>query len=144
MASVRGTDQELSPYKGRFIWPIPGRLGRGFGRKYHPILRRRRMHNGQDIAAPRGTPIKAAGPGIVIEARWRGGYGRMILIDHGGGISTLYGHCSRIRVKAGQKVQQGQIIGNVGSTGLSTGPHLHLEVRVNGRPRNPRPYFPRR
>jgi lysostaphin len=100
------------------------------------------MHQGQDIGAPSGTPIKAAKAGRVIKAGGSGGYGNLILVDHGGGIVTAYAHQSRFATGEGAQVQQGQVIGYVGSTGHSTGPHLHFEVRVNGAQRNPRPYLP--
>jgi murein DD-endopeptidase MepM/ murein hydrolase activator NlpD len=111
----------------------------GFGMRTHPILRRRRMHNGVDYAAPRGTPIYAAGDGVVRQAGWKAGYGRWVSIRHNNGYETGYAHQSRIAggIKPGVRVKQGQVIGYVGSTGFSTGPHLHYEVRVNGRPVNP-------
>ena len=90
-----------------------------------------------DIGAPSGTPIKAAEAGVVIHAAPWGGYGNCIIIDHGGGVSTLYAHCSSLAVGNGRQVTQGQVVGYVGSTGLSTGPHLHFEVRRNGTPVNP-------
>ncbi len=124
-------------FKGKFIMPVNGRRSSGFGVRTHPISGRRKMHNGQDIAAPSGTPIKAAGAGKVIAATYLNGYGNTVIIDHGGKISTLYGHCSRLFVRVGQSVTQGQKIAAVGSTGYSTGPHLHFEVRVNGKPVNP-------
>lgn len=111
----------------------------GFGMRNHPILRRRRMHNGVDYAAPRGTPIYAAGDGVVKQAGWKAGYGRWVSIRHKNGYETGYAHQSRIAkgIRPGVRVEQGQIIGYVGSTGFSTGPHLHYEVHVNGRPVNP-------
>lgn len=111
----------------------------GFGMRTHPILRRSRMHTGVDYAAPRGTRIYAAGDGVVTQAGWRAGYGRWIAIRHANGYETGYAHQSKFAdgIRPGTRVQQGQLIGYVGSTGFSTGPHLHYEVRVNGRQVNP-------
>jgi murein DD-endopeptidase MepM/ murein hydrolase activator NlpD len=95
------------------------------------------MHTGIDIGAGYGAPIHAAGGGEVIFSGYRNGYGNCVVIDHGGGVATLYGHCSSLNVSAGQVVRQGQLIAHVGSTGLATGPHLHFEVRHNGTPVNP-------
>jgi len=133
---------EIAPYTGgRFSRPVNGRLSSGFGMRYHPILHIVRMHTGVDFAAPVGTPIHAAAAGVVIHSSYMRGYGNVVIIDHGGGISTVYAHCSRIVVSDGEKVARGQYIANVGSTGLSTGPHLHFEVRVNGKPVNPLRYL---
>lgn len=119
--------------------PIPGaRQSSGFGMRRHPILKRSRMHNGLDFAARSGTPIQATAPGTVIFAGRNGGYGNQVRVRHANGIVTSYSHMSRISVITGQSVGQGQTVGAVGSTGLSTGPHLHYEVRVAGRPVNPR------
>ncbi|MCW5936632.1 MAG: peptidoglycan DD-metalloendopeptidase family protein [Fimbriimonadaceae bacterium] len=125
-------------YRGGFRSPVSGRHTSGFGYRIHPITHTRRLHTGVDIAAPTGTPIYAAGSGVVISAGWRNGYGNAVVIDHGGGRSTLYGHCSRLFVQEGQKVSAGHHIAAVGSTGFSTGPHLHFEVRINGVPVDPR------
>ena len=99
------------------------------------------MHTGQDLAAPYGTPIHAAADGIVVTCRYMGGYGNAIVVNHGGGYATLYGHCSRIVARPGQRVRRGEVIALVGATGLATGPHCHFEVRINGRPVNPMPYL---
>ncbi|MBV8364148.1 MAG: peptidoglycan DD-metalloendopeptidase family protein [Candidatus Eremiobacteraeota bacterium] len=122
---------------GFFQWPVHGPITSPFGWRIHPISGVRRFHEGIDIAASSGTPIAAAEAGRVIIAGWYGGYGNYISIDHGGGVSTGYGHCSAIYVSVGQDVSRGQAIGAVGSTGFSTGPHLHFEVRINGKPVDP-------
>jgi murein DD-endopeptidase MepM/ murein hydrolase activator NlpD len=117
--------------------PVNGRVTSGFGSRFHPILGYERFHAGVDLKAASGTPIVAAADGRVVGAGWRGGYGQLVSIAHAGGIETMYGHMSRIAARAGETVRQGQVIGYVGSTGLSTGPHLHFEVLKNGRPVNP-------
>jgi murein DD-endopeptidase MepM/ murein hydrolase activator NlpD len=117
--------------------PVHGRLTSGFGERFHPILGYVRFHKGVDLAATAGTPIVAAADGRVVGAGWRGGYGREVQIAHAGGLDTTYGHMSRIAARLGEFVHKGQIIGYVGSSGLSTGPHLHFEVTRNGRPVNP-------
>jgi murein DD-endopeptidase MepM/ murein hydrolase activator NlpD len=121
----------------RFIWPVDGRVGSGFGPRRHPISGGTRMHTGVDIGAPSGAPIRAADDGTVVMVGPNGGYGNWTLIDHGGGLATGYAHQSTIGVARGQRVSRGDVIGRVGSTGASTGPHLHWEVRVNGNPVNP-------
>ncbi|MEM9472198.1 MAG: peptidoglycan DD-metalloendopeptidase family protein [Pseudomonadota bacterium] len=120
--------------------PISGaRITSGFGMRRHPLLGYNKLHTGIDFGAPRGTPIKAAGDGVVVHAGWRGSYGRTVVIKHAKKYSTLYAHMSKTaKLKKGQKVRQGQVIGYVGTTGRSTGPHLHYEVRKSGRPINPR------
>jgi murein DD-endopeptidase MepM/ murein hydrolase activator NlpD len=119
------------------VWPAKGGVTSGFGMRRHPILRTFRMHSGVDIAAPRGAAVAAAEAGIVLHSGVLGGYGKTVIIDHGGGVSTLYAHCDTLYVGEGQTVTRGQTIARVGSTGLSTGPHLHFEVRVNGAPKDP-------
>ncbi len=120
-----------------FMKPLHGRFTSPFGIRTDPFTGRKRFHSGVDIAAPRGTRVHAAKEGKVIYAAWRGGYGNCIIIKHQFGYETVYGHLSRIYVSKGSYVRGGQVIGAVGSTGRSTGPHLHLEVRKFGRPINP-------
>ena len=133
-------DLEGRPLRKSFMrTPIEfARLSSGFGARRHPILGRMRMHKGVDYAAPTGTPIFAAGDARVKFAGWQNGYGRTVILDHGNGITTLYAHMSRLgSYRVGQRVQQGRTIGYVGTSGLSSGPHLHYEFRVNGVHRNP-------
>ena len=118
---------------GGFL-PVHGRISSPFGWRMHPISHVMRLHTGVDIAAPSGTPIMATGGGEVIFAGWRGGYGNAVIIDHGQGRATLYGHMSAILVSTGQVVSRGQVIGRVGMTGAATGPHVHYELRINGVP----------
>ena len=127
---------------GSMVWPVPGhtRVSSGFGNRLHPILRVYRMHTGIDIGAPSGAHIIATNKGVVIMSGWQGGYGNAVIVDHGGGISTLYAHCSSLLVGIGDQVNAGTVIARIGSTGLSTGPHLHFEVRVNGEPVDPLKY----
>ena len=119
------------------VMPVDGHVTSYFGYRYHPILHFTRFHAGLDIGASWGSPIVAAGDGRVIAAGWAGGYGREVQIAHGGGITSLYGHMSEIVAEPGSYVHAGQLIGYVGSSGLSTGPHVHFEVRVGGTPVNP-------
>lgn len=120
---------------GGFIWPSRGVITSRFGWRY------RRHHDGIDIAAPSGTPIYAARGGVVEFAGWRGGYGRVVYVNHGDGVVTVYGHASSLHVRTGQRVEKGQLIARVGRSGYATGPHLHFEVRVNGRAVNPLAYL---
>ena len=126
-------------------WPLPGHyeITDPFGWRTHPITKKRSLHTGTDIAAPSGTEIHAAGAGVVIMAGWNTAYGNMTIIDHGKGVSTLYGHQSSLKVSEGQSVEANQVIGKVGSTGWSTGPHLHFEVREGGNPTDPIRFFPK-
>ena len=121
--------------------PISGlRLTSGFGMRRHPILGGFRAHSGVDLAAPMGTPVRATSSGVISRASWNGGYGLFVSLENGKGVQTRYGHMSRLAVYAGQRVKKGDILGYVGSTGRSTGPHLHYEMRVNGRAVNPLGY----
>lgn len=117
--------------------PLNGRLSSQYGLRTHPILGGTRFHDGVDLAAPAGTPIRATSDGVVERAAWTGGYGLMVEVNHGQGTETLYGHMERMAVSAGQSVKKGDVLGYVGSTGLSTGPHLHYEVRQSGHAVNP-------
>ena len=119
-------------------WPVAGRITSGYGPRMHPLLRFVRMHNGIDIAAPYGTPIRAVVEGVVSFAGRNAGYGNFVKLTHGGGLVSGYGHMSRFAVSPGERVAQGQVIGYIGSTGLSTGPHLHWEVWRSGVAINPR------
>lgn len=130
--------QRLAPRKKRtFRAPVGAPMSSGFGTRTHPILGDVRMHTGIDYAANTGVPIKAAGNGIVVWAGPRGGYGNIVIIDHRNGLATLYAHQSRVDVTLGQKISTGQVVGLVGQTGMSTGPHLHFEVRELGTPADP-------
>jgi murein DD-endopeptidase MepM/ murein hydrolase activator NlpD len=122
--------------------PLPHiEINSGFGYRVHPIYGTVLLHTGDDLAADSGDPIHAAADGVVVSAGWLGGYGNATVIDHGGGLATLYGHQSVILVSPGQHVVKGQVIGKVGCTGSCTGPHLHFEVRINGNPVDPTPYL---
>jgi len=136
-ASRRSSGQYNPKFSGGLSMPVSGRITSRFGYRIHPVTRNHSLHTGVDIACPTGTPIKAAADGEVIMAGWMGAYGYAVVIDHGGGISTLYGHNSKLLVSVGQKVKRGQAIAKAGSTGWSTGPHCHFEKRVNGKPVNP-------
>ena len=128
---------------GEMAWPVPGytRITSNYGMRTHPITGIYKLHTGVDIGAPMGANFVASNDGIVTKAEYNGAYGNMIIIDHGGGISTLYAHGSEILVTVGQKVKKGESVLKVGSTGYSTGAHAHFEVRVNGQEVNPLPYI---
>lgn len=141
-AKILGLQGTGSYIGGTMAWPSQAstRISSPFGYRIHPILRVKKMHTGIDIAASSGTNILAANAGTVITAGWNNSYGYMVMIDHGGGIVTLYAHSSKLLVSKGAVVGRGQAIAKVGSTGMSTGPHLHFEVRVNGVYKNPLDY----
>jgi murein DD-endopeptidase MepM/ murein hydrolase activator NlpD len=124
------------------IWPVVGKLESGFGGRRNPFGGSSyEFHSGQDIDAQPGDPVVAGARGQVNFVGWQNGYGQLIVIDHGGGLTTRYGHLSHIDVDQGQTVERGQFIGRVGSTGRSTGPHLHYEIRINDQPVNPLSYL---
>ena len=124
------------------LWPTRGELTSGFGRRRSPFGGSWEHHEGVDIAAPRGTSVFASANGVVRVAGWNGGYGNAVFIDHGFGMSTVYAHLHRLSVRVGQQVTKGQLVGLVGSTGRSTAPHLHYEVRLNGQAVNPMRFLP--
>ncbi|MCL2702220.1 MAG: peptidoglycan DD-metalloendopeptidase family protein [Defluviitaleaceae bacterium] len=145
-AEERARQAANNPYVGgEMLWPLPGishtNISSRFGPRRHPITRRNHNHSGLDIWAARGTNIVAANDGKVIFAGWQGSYGNLVIIDHGGGMATAYAHCSSISAKVGDSVTRGQVIAKVGSTGSSTGNHLHFEVRVNGTAKDPEDYL---
>ena len=124
--------------RGGFDLPVGGRLTSDYGTRMHPLLGHARFHRGIDLAAAIGTPVRAAAAGEVVRAGWRGGYGRQVALAHGHGLATSYAHLSRIAARVGERVARGQVIGFVGSSGLSTGPHVHFEASRNGRAIDPR------
>jgi len=137
------TSQNAPSFSGQFLWPVQGTFTSGFGTRVHPISGQTRTHNGIDVSANTGTPVRSAGNGVVLSGGNSGdGYGNKVLINHGSGLVTLYAHLNTINVNAGQSVTAADTIGTVGSTGYSTGPHLHFEVRVNGVAYDPMNYLP--
>ena len=143
LSSSAGNQGPVDPQAtGPLSWPLPGyAAGGGVGSRVHPVYGYRSCHTGVDSGAPRGTPIRAAATGIVLSTTVSRAYGNMTLIDHGGGMVTMYAHQSRFAVSPGQAVGNQEVIGYVGSTGFSTGPHLHFEVHLNGVPYNPMGWF---
>lgn len=138
-----GVTPSYVPSGGKLSWPVRGEITSDFGTRVHPVFKTKIQHTGLDIKAPAGTPVKAAAAGEVLFAGWLRGYGQIVILDHGGDLTTVYAHLSQIRVEEGKVVRSGDVIGNVGSTGVTSGPHLHFEVRVNGEARNPRNYLGR-
>lgn len=128
--------------KGAFIWPITGRITSYFGWRSDPISRSSDLHQGLDIASPVGKQVQAASSGKVVKSGWMSGFGKTLVIDHGDGVETLYAHNSSLLVRVGEKVHTGQIISRAGSTGKSTGSHLHFAVLVNDKPVDPMQYLP--
>lgn len=140
-AAPASTQSTAKPAAGRLVRPVPGAISSGFGPRIHPIHGTRKMHQGVDMNGALGDPIRASAAGTVILAGTKGGYGTTVMIDHGGGMVTLYAHQSKLAVARGDRVAAGEVVGYVGSTGLSTGPHLHFEVRINGTPVDPARYL---
>ncbi|MDO9509163.1 MAG: peptidoglycan DD-metalloendopeptidase family protein [Thermovirgaceae bacterium] len=138
-----GVVAPIFPTGGRLAWPVRGDVTSSFGTRVHPVFKTKIMHTGIDIKAAEGTPVKAAAPGEVLFAGWLRGYGQIVILDHGRDLTTVYAHLSKIRVDEGKIVRDGEIIGNVGSTGVTSGPHLHFEVRINGDAKNPLGYLAR-
>ncbi len=136
-AAQKAIGKRFTEGTGIFGFPSDAPISSPFGYRFHPVLGYRRLHAGMDFAGAYGSPIRAADRGTVIFAGWYGGYGNAVIISHGKGLTTLYGHCSQLFVSEGQTVTRGQQIAAVGSTGLSTGPHLHFEVRRDGTPTDP-------
>lgn len=141
--SASSDDYAYQPVSGTgvFVWPVNGVITSPYGYRVHPIFGSTIYHSGMDIGVDEGTPVHAADAGVVVEADWISGYGYAVIIDHGNGLSTLYGHNSALAVSAGQTVSQGEVIAYAGSTGNSTGPHVHFEVRVNGDTADPMAYL---
>jgi murein DD-endopeptidase MepM/ murein hydrolase activator NlpD len=136
--------KNTGPYSGgKMAWPVPGysRISSPYGYRIHPIFKVKKLHTGIDIPAPTGTAITAAAAGTVIYSDWLGGYGKVIMLDHGGGVVSLYAHNSALVLSEGQSVKRGDTISKAGSTGNSTGPHLHFEVRKNGAYVDPLPWL---
>lgn len=140
-AFATNADTVLAGVQVPSLWPVTGRLTSSFGERLDPFNGEGAFHAGLDIATTYGTPIHAPADGVIAKAGPASGYGREMIVDHGGGITTIYGHLSAFAVVSGQIVKQGQVIGYVGSAGRSTGPHLHYEVRVNNTPVNPHKYL---
>ncbi len=137
----RSAQYTYLPSGGQLSWPVQGQITSTFGSRVHPVFKTKMMHTGMDIRAPRGTPVRAAGPGEVLFAGWLRGYGQVIIIDHGNNLSSVYAHLSTMSVRESSAVKKGQTIGAVGSTGTATGAHLHFEVRVGGDARDPMRYL---
>ena len=125
------------------MWPVKGWITSGFGKRASPLTGEPGRHMGVDIANETNTPVRVTADGIVTYSGWQAGYGRMVVVEHGYGYSTRYGHCSRIDVKVGDEVKRGQVLGYMGSTGRSTGSHVHYEVRLHGMPVDPEKYLPK-
>ena len=137
----RRTQSLLSVASPPTLWPVDGRLIGSFGARTDPFSGEGAFHTGVDLSAPTGTPVRATGDGLVVFADVESGYGKLIVVDHGGGLQTYYAHLSRFYVHSGEEARRGEIVGAVGSTGRVTAPHLHYEVRIGGAPVNPYRYL---
>lgn len=134
LAEQAKNNSSTPKYNGAYLWPLNGyyTVTSAYGMRFHPVLKVNKMHTGIDISAPKGTTVMACGDGKVIKAGWNNAYGNMVIIDHGGGLTSLYGHMSSLSVSTGTSIKKGDTVGKVGSTGYSTGNHLHLEFQKNG------------
>lgn len=139
--SARSSNKPAQHGSGNLSMPLKAHITSPFGWRKHPIFGVRRFHTGIDLAGPNRSQIRAADSGSVLFTGWYGGYGKVVIISHGNDMATLYAHLSRAAVSVGDNVNKGDVIGNEGTTGFSTGPHLHFEVRVNGKPNNPLNYL---
>jgi murein DD-endopeptidase MepM/ murein hydrolase activator NlpD len=144
IVSLQQSKQVAQMGDGKYIWPVLGNITSWFGNRVHPILRVSAFHTGIDIGAPSGRPVFAVDEGVVLYSGRYGNYGNVVILDHGNNTTTLYAHLSKYLVKNNVKVGKGQVIGLVGSTGLSTGPHLHFEVRKSGKVQDPLQYLPKK
>lgn len=147
LAAKAYREEKIAEYRAELasrtpsLWPALGFFSSPYGTRIHPVYGTGRFHAGCDISAPTGTEIRATAAGTVITSGWMGGYGQAIEIDHGGGLTTLYGHCSELVTPVGTVVRKGQVVAKVGSTGVSTGPHVHYEVHIGGETTDPAPYL---
>ncbi|WP_231127260.1 M23 family metallopeptidase [Motilibacter aurantiacus] len=142
-ATAPPAPRSSAPAEDGWARPVDGRVTSKFGMRTHPVTGVYKLHTGTDFAAPMGSPIGAASGGTVKSAGWQSGYGNTVVIDHGNGITTMYAHASELLVKPGQRVEPGDTVAKAGSTGLSTGPHLHFEVREDDKPVDPQPWLRR-
>ena len=142
LARAAELSTRIDPVGNDYLWPVHGRISSAFGWRSISVAGNR-FHGGIDIAAASGTPVRAARGGVIARAGWVGAYGFLVVVDHGGGWETRYAHLSRIDVLLGERIAQGAVVGLVGSTGASTGPHLHFEVRHNGVALDPLPFLRR-
>jgi murein DD-endopeptidase MepM/ murein hydrolase activator NlpD len=139
--ALRSRTGAISTVSKPSLWPVDGRLMGPFGQRNDPFSGEGEFHTGVDISAPQGTSVRATADGVVTLSEWNGGYGKLVIVDHGGGIQTYYAHLSRFFVHPGQEIRRGELVGAVGATGRVTAPHLHYEVRLGGAPVNPYRYL---